>query len=456
MQLSPQVIQQFNTPDTVLVISKYPYKDIAASYHGVAHYTQRTLTAIAKKTGKRFVVLVQHEYDREVQYDAAKHILVVPCFSDGVEMFGQLLRAVRQFNHCSLIHIHSEFYTTGNVLQMGCVIPFLWTLKALGKDVRFIAHNVVTDLGFLARHLGKSQNDVLLKVAELFIPLYYKLLSFGLTHIVALDESIRQKLQTFFSDEKIYLSPLWITPKRPRLKLQEQLKKQLNIASGDAVLLCFGFMTRYKGVDWLVKAVHHLNAIQKKRVHLVLAGGKAPSQAGKKHYELFYNELSRHAAANPYIHLTGFLPEHEIAEYFGLADLVVLPYRGIIGASASWAEAMKYGKPFILSTDLQPYLESDDMQLALSEAGLGSEDILFGRNVQTFAKKVMSTLDSQMLARLEKVSRRVATERSPRKQISRELMSFYTPQSTWKFVRVIADRFSLPRLGLSRLFSAVR
>lgn len=456
MQLRSKLIEQFNSPDTILVISKYPYKDISQSYHGVAHYTQRTLRAVVQQTKKKFVVLVQCEYGREVSFDAKNNILIVPCFDDSLNMFTQLLKTIQQFNHCTLVHIHSEFYTSGNILQMGLVIPFLLILKMFGKDVRYIAHNVVTDLSFLARHLGKSQNDLLLTGAEKLIPIYYFLLSLGVSQLVVLDESVKQKLLSFFPKNKILLSPHWVQPHRFSLKNQGKIKRKLKIKTGEKVLLCFGFMTRYKGVDWLIKAVHHLNAVQEKRIHLILAGGKAPSQTGKKHYELFYAELSKHAAQNPYIHLTGFLPDSEIGEYFNLADLVVLPYRGILGASGSWAEAMKYHKPFILSKDLLPYLHSNDVTQIINKLKIKEKDVIFTRNKGSFAQKVLTTLQKPAIDVLTNMSREIALHRLPHKQIKRELSILFTPQQSDSVLTSFMQQYSFSRLHIDRFLAALR
>jgi hypothetical protein len=90
-KLTKTLLARFNQPDTVMVISKYPYQDIAKSHHGVADYTQHTLTEVAKKTGQKFVVLVAQEYNREIEVVCEHNILLVPAFSESLQTYNQLL-----------------------------------------------------------------------------------------------------------------------------------------------------------------------------------------------------------------------------------------------------------------------------------------------------------------------------------------------------------------------------
>ena len=199
----------------------------------------------------------------------------------------------------------------------------------------------------------------------------------------------------------------------------------------DFVVMNFGFMTRYKGSDWLVEAIKYLRDKKNhKNIHLILAGGKAPSQTGKKHYEDYYNNLVEQVAQNKGIILTGFIPEAEIIKYFAVADLIVLPYRGILGASASWGEAISYQKPFILSSDLLPYLSAEDVQQVLKNNHLKKDDLLFIRNKKSFENTVQKLISNKSkLKKIEKFSSQLATLRSAQNMMEKDL-HLYTPQKS--------------------------
>jgi glycosyltransferase involved in cell wall biosynthesis len=229
---------------------------------------------------------------------------------------------------------------------------------------------------------------------------------------------------------KLYVSPLWIQPQKTDDRARQQLRKKYGFKETDHVLVCYGFMTSYKGVDWLIEAVDYLRQTHPhKNIKLVLAGGKAPSQTGKAHYERYYSLLEQRVAKTTHMVLTGFIPEKQVKNYFSLADLVILPYRGILGASASWGQSMAHGKPFLISKELQPYLESSDIAELMELHGLKQSDIVFKRHRQVFAQVVLAALEKKKSAALTQLSKDVSQARSPEKRIAIEFEQLYTPQA---------------------------
>ena len=94
MKLTKRLINKFNQPNTILVLSKWPYKNEAKSYHGVAVYTKETLSTVAKKTSQKFVVLVQAEFDREIHLSSNGNILIIPAFYPGIKLYPQILNVL--------------------------------------------------------------------------------------------------------------------------------------------------------------------------------------------------------------------------------------------------------------------------------------------------------------------------------------------------------------------------
>lgn len=427
MKLSKRIINRFNTPDTILVLSKYPYQNIAHSYHGVAKYTQQTVATVAAQAKQRFVILVQQEYGREPQLVEQGRVLVLPVFTASAQMYGQIVQALKLFAKAKHLHVHSEFYTSGNVLQMATAIPFYLALRATGYYLTYFAHNVITDFSFLARHLGRSQTGRTMQALTKLLPWYYRVLGWSLDQIVCLDESMRKRLLPYVAAHKLVTSPLWIYPKQ--LKGRRYWRTQLGYKPNDLVLVCFGFMTRYKGVDWLVNAVRDIAAEQlgDTQLHLILAGGKAPSQTGKVHYEQFYRSLELAAKHSKNITLTGFIPDTELSRYFAVADLTVLPYRGILGASASWGEGLAYGVPFILSKDLSAYLENPDTQELLAKYAIKSEQLVFRRNKRSFVEHIRTLCNPSVRKKIAALAKDLAYQRSPEMRLQEELATIYTP-----------------------------
>ena len=352
------LIKKFNQKDTILVISKYPYKNIGESFHGVAVYTKNTLEAIAQRTNQKFVVLIENKYQRQAELVANGSILLLPVFDNHpIQSFKQLLKIIKQFDQVANIQLHSEFYNSGNLLQMSLLIPFLWLLRLKGKIVSFVAHNVVHDFSFLSNHLAKRENSLKLTALVKMIPWYYRFLSVGVEQFITLDESIYQRLSSYlWKKSKVKATSIWLKNRKISKKEQTLARQSLKLADNEIVLAVFGFMSRYKGVDTLLNNfIKFKNEFPRSKFKLLLAGGTAPSQKDLAHYKAFYRNLKNLSKSHQDIVLTGFIPEEKMKDYLAMTDVILLPYRGILGASASWATVLSYGKACFFSKALTPY-----------------------------------------------------------------------------------------------------
>jgi hypothetical protein len=101
-----------------------------------------------------------------------------------------------------------------------------------------------------------------------------------------------------------------------------------------------------------------------------------------------------------------------IETYFTAADLAVFPYRGLIGASASMAMAIKYGMPFVASDKMHEVFESQDMKEALAEAGISQKQLLFAHSVRGIASLVKSAQDETYRSSLMRFTKAIAAKRN--------------------------------------------
>ena len=123
---------------------------------------------------------------------------------------------------------------------------------------------------------------------------------------------------------------------------------------GDArVLLAFGFVHVDKGLDDLVKA---LGRLERGAAHLVVAGDvrrrtgafRAFELADRRHLASVRRSVDRLGLA-PFVHITGYVPEGEVAPWFDAADAALLPYRRIEQSSVG-SLAAALGVPVLTST----------------------------------------------------------------------------------------------------------
>ncbi len=430
------LLKSFNKANTILVISKYPYQNIGESFHGVAVYTRDTLETIAKKTKQKFVVLVEAKYGREMELRANGSVLILPVFDNHqVLVFKQLLTTLKNFNQVKNIQLHSEFYNSGDLLQMSLLLPFLYLLRLQGKIVSFVAHNVVHDFAFLTNHFGKEATDWRFNLLSKVIPWYYRFLSLGVEQFITLDESISERLSSYlWQKNKVKNTVIWLKNKKITHKERVIARRKLALNRDDLVLSVFGFMSRYKGVDVVLR---HFLRFKKEfpnsKFKLLLAGGMAPSQKNHAHYQNFYKGLENLAAKHQDITLTGFIPSNEVKSYMALTDVVLLPYRGILGASASWSTVLSYGKACFFSKALEPYFMARDVKIALLKSRISKEELIFGNNYQSFRNLLLNLeVNNKLLNKSLIFSKILRFSRDERARVFRDFPPLYFPRSAAK------------------------
>lgn len=106
---------------------------------------------------------------------------------------------------------------------------------------------------------------------------------------------------------------------------QAEARQRLGLSPAGRLLLCFGIVRAYKGIDALLEA---LPAIQSQTggVHLLIAGEfweeKGP-----------YEQAIRRLGIEDFVRIDDrYIPDEEAALYFSAADLLVAPYRSVTGS----------------------------------------------------------------------------------------------------------------------------
>ncbi|WP_179045259.1 glycosyltransferase [Sphingobium lactosutens] len=135
-----------------------------------------------------------------------------------------------------------------------------------------------------------------------------------------------------------------------------QSRQLLGLKDVESLILFFGQIRPYKGLDELIHAFHDITGrADREQVHLLIAG-KPLGGFSPGHARLMEEN-------NPRIHiLDGFIPDTKVPLLFGAADVVALPYRDVL-TSGNLMLAANYGKPVVA-----PRLPSLSL---VDEAGLG-------------------------------------------------------------------------------------
>ncbi len=406
-----KIIKQFNTPDTALVVSAWPVTGKNAVNYGIAWYTQMTVSEMAKKTDKKFVILAEKNHDNKPQLLVNDKILILRIFDNRRKsLYPVILQYLQKFSLIKKVYVHSEFGVNGGMLHFALILPFLMIIRVIGKRIYYYSHNVVTDVTMLAGHLNISrwQSGVL----NIVIKIYYKFLGMLCEKIIVLDSILGDKLSTFVDDSKVV-----------RLNMPVEKKKQidktkargiLGLSQSKKIIIYFGFVSWYKGADWLIK---QFDALQDKNTILVVAGGPSYSLAEKKHYKSYYRELLKISEGNPQIKITGFVSEEQIGQYMNAADLVVLPYRGFMGSSGSLSQSLSYSKPFLVSHKMKEVLR--DLP--------SGNDLVFPMNKFGIEQIVKVVKDGVKLGQIGRASGEMAKSRNLIKLAGIEYRALYAP-----------------------------
>ena len=205
-------------------------------------------------------------------------------------------------------------------------IIFSLFARLLGHKVVYTAHDVIP-----------HDNDTLLN--RLIFRFIYHSQNFIIVHT----NYIKTRIQKEFGIKPGKISVIHHGVYRLNYELKidpESYKKNLGIHKGEYVILFFGIITKYKGLDLLAEALAMVRKKSEIAVRLIIAGR---IQNG---FEPEMNYLKNNGFKEGVDFFLRFIEEEEVRKFFGAADLTVLPYRE---ASQSGVMFMSYahGVPVI-------------------------------------------------------------------------------------------------------------
>ncbi len=193
------------------------------------------------------------------------------------------------------------------------------------KKVIFITENVIS-------HEANKTDNFLTKLALRHAQAF-----------LALSASVEQHLKRMFS-QKIYRSALPVYGFYKSDTAQDKLsaiRKQYAFEDDDIVLLFFGLVRAYKGLDLLLEAYKNLSKQYLKLKLLVVGEFYEPVE----NYEQQVHSLE---IASKVILENRYVPDEEVSPYFEIADAVILPYKSAT-QSGILSMAYGFGKPVVVT-----------------------------------------------------------------------------------------------------------
>ncbi len=243
--------------------------------------------------------------------------------------------------------------------EISSINPFSWILtgkklQRLAPDlivVRFWLPFVAAALGTILRIAKKNKHTRVIAITDNITPHEKRPGDQALTRFflascdafVTMSDTVTKDLERYHTGKPAIqvLHPLYDT--FGEMISKQQARKTLNIDMNLQVMLFFGFIRKYKGLDILFDAMKILNNTSElSNVKLLVAGEYYEDE---KIYQAQINQLGIRKNC---ILRTGYIPQEEVKNYFCAADVVIQPYRNATQSGVT-PLAYHFEKPMIVT-----------------------------------------------------------------------------------------------------------
>jgi glycosyltransferase involved in cell wall biosynthesis len=225
-------------------------------------------------------------------------------------------------------------------------------LKKLKPDiivVRFWLPIMGPALGTILRRVRKNRHTKIVAITDNVIPhekrpgdtVFTKYFLGSCDAYITMSEKVMNDLRTYEKNKPALqvMHPLYDNFGAPVSK--EEARKTLGLATDDRIILFFGFIRKYKGLDILLEAMKIIRQ-QNKNIKLLVAGEFYEDE--KPYREL----IEKYELHDVLILRTEFIADKDVKFYLCAADAVVQPYRNATQSGVT-PLAYHFEKPMIVT-----------------------------------------------------------------------------------------------------------
>lgn len=183
-------------------------------------------------------------------------------------------------------------------------------------------------LGTILRRVRKNGHTIIICIADNIIPhekrigdrAFTKYFLKSCDAFITMSEKVMNDLRTFEKEKPARLVPHPLYDTFGEIISKSEARKFLGLPEQDKIILFFGFIRKYKGLDLLLEAMAD-EKIRQAGIKLLVAGEFYEDQ---RPYMAMMERLKLH---DRLIVRTDFIPDSEVKYYLCAADAVVQPYR---------------------------------------------------------------------------------------------------------------------------------
>ena len=208
--------------------------------------------------------------------------------------------------------------------------------RAAGKRVVLTAHNV--------NMAARNRSDTWLN--RLSLRIQYRLCH----HIFVHTDDMKGQLVRQFGvpASRVTVIPFGVNDTIPTTAMTAaEARQRLGIAAGERVLLFFGQIAPYKGLQYLIDACGIL-AQSQHPVRVIIAG--KVKRGSESYWDGVQRRIAELGVGDFVTPMVRFIPDEEVEPYFKAADAVVIPYVDIFQSGVPFL-AFSFGLP-VIATDV--------------------------------------------------------------------------------------------------------
>lgn len=223
-------------------------------------------------------------------------------------------------------------------IKINSINPLNWI--KVGNEIKKIKPDIVVVrywmpfmapcLGTILRRIKKNKHTKIICIADNIFPheklpgekLLTKYFIKPVDAFITMSEKVLSDLYQFTKNKPAQFIPHPLYDNFGTIISKEEARKKLGINQNDKIILFFGFIRKYKGVDILLNAIKILNNESKiENLKLLIAGEFYDDE---KNYQALLNdpEIKDHLILH-----THFISNTDVKFYLCSADCVIQPYR---------------------------------------------------------------------------------------------------------------------------------
>ncbi len=245
--------------------------------------------------------------------------------------------------------------------------PFNWIkignrLKKEKPDlivVRFWIPFMGPALGTILRRVRKNKHTKIICIADNIIPHEKRIGDRSFTKyflkscdaFITMSEKVMSDLRNFQKDKPAILVSHPLYDNFGDIISKSDARKYLGLPENEKIVLFFGFIRKYKGLDMLLEAMSVLKNIRPETLNPEKSGQTIKLLIAGEYYEdekSYKEQIEKLGITDQLILRTDFIPDSEVKYYLCAADAVIQPYRNATQSGVT-PLAYHFEKPMIVT-----------------------------------------------------------------------------------------------------------